>query len=67
MTIDFFFLFVFLFCSLHVDSQGDGMSRIIVNFLLGSAALPQTGNATDTETGIRAGERMWTKTDKQRD
>lgn len=44
-------LFVCLICSLHADSRGDGRSRIIVNFLLGSAVLPQTGNATDREAG----------------
>lgn len=55
MPIDFFFccccLFVCLLCSLLVDSLGDGRSRIIVNFLFGSAVLPQTGNASDRETG----------------
>lgn len=55
MPIDSFFccccLFVCLLCSLLVDSLGAGRSRIIVNFLLGSAVLPQTGNASDRETG----------------
>lgn len=58
-------LFICFFCSVHVDGLGEGSSRIIVHFLLRSAALPQTGNATDRETGTHG--RMWTKTDKQRD
>lgn len=44
-------LFICFFCSVHVDGLGEGCSRIIVHFLLRSAALPQTGNATDKETG----------------
>lgn len=51
LTMFFFFVFFCLLCSLTVDSQGDGRSRIILNFLLGSAALTQTGNATDRKTG----------------
>lgn len=47
----FFSLFVCFFCCVHVDGVGEGSSRIIVHFLLRSAALPQTGNATDRETG----------------
>lgn len=51
-----FCLFVCLFASSAASTetvQEKGSSRIIVHFLLRSAALPQTGNATDRETGTR--------------